>query len=129
MNKIIVCVDDKLGMMFNKRRQSKDQVVINKIKEITETKLLYVSEYTSKIIPEGIVTSTFDKVDGFCFIEDPDLIPSNFDTVYIFRWNRLYPRDKIFNIDLSKFNLISTEEFKGYSHDNITLDVYVKQEV
>ena len=42
---IIVCVDDKNGMMFNKRRQSKDRILIaDAIKEVADDKLLEIHE-------------------------------------------------------------------------------------
>lgn len=38
---IIVCLDDKNGMMFNKRRQSQDKILRNSIKDIVkDTNLL-----------------------------------------------------------------------------------------
>lgn len=33
---VIVCVDDNNGMLFNKRRQSRDKAVIDKIINITK---------------------------------------------------------------------------------------------
>ena len=32
--KLIVCLDDKNGMMFNKRRQSRDRVLIENVLEL-----------------------------------------------------------------------------------------------
>ena len=44
----------------------------------------------------------------------------------VFKWNRVYPKDFEFELDLSKWKLAESSEFKGSSHDNITMEVYVR---
>jgi hypothetical protein len=46
--------------------------------------------------------------------------------VTVYNWNRVYPRDLVFDIDLEKegFSLMSSREFQGYSHENIRKEVY-----
>ena len=44
----------------------------------------------------------------------------------VFWWNRHYPPDRKFDLDLSKWNKVSEEEFAGYSHEKITKEVYEK---
>ena len=44
----------------------------------------------------------------------------------VFKWNRVYPKDFEFEIDLSKWKLEESSEFKGSSHDKITMEVYVR---
>ena len=47
--KLVVCVDDRMGVMFNKRRQSKDEKVREDILSMLEEgKKLFVSPYTAK---------------------------------------------------------------------------------
>lgn len=126
--KVFICLDDKNGMMFNKRRQSKDRVVIEKVKEIVGEKPLYVSEYTHSLFEEATICKNFENFDGYVFIEDPiHIIENEIEVLYIFKWNRHYPSDKKFNLDMKKFDLISVENFVGYSHENITLEVYKKR--
>lgn len=126
--KLIVCVDDKLGMMFNNRRQSKDRIVIEKIKSIVGNEPLYISDYSFSLFEEGTICSDFSKRDGYAFIENPDLlINDKIEEIYMFRWNRHYPSDKKFNIDLRNYDLVDTEEFVGYSHEKITLEKYEKR--
>lgn len=123
--KLIICLDDKNGMMFNKRCQSKDVAVTEKIKEIIGNNLLHIHPYSSPIFPEATICESFENVDGFAFIENPDLIiPEKIQELYIFKWNRHYPSDKKFKMDMSDFVLQSTEDFAGNSHENITLEVY-----
>jgi hypothetical protein len=44
----------------------------------------------------------------------------------VYNWNRVYPRELVFDINLEKegFSLMSSREFKGYSHDKIRKEVY-----
>jgi len=48
--------------------------------------------------------------------------------VVCYRWNRHYPADQYFDIDLSAmgFALSESEDFPGKSHEKITREVYVK---
>lgn len=43
--KLIVCMDDKNGMAFNHRRQSRDRVLAERIMELTENAKLYIAPY------------------------------------------------------------------------------------
>lgn len=124
--KVIVCLDDKNGMMFNNRRQSKDALLTEKIKEIIGKDNLFVSNYSKRYYDFGCEVSTFDGLDGFALVENPDDMPQNIEELYIFHWNRHYPSDKYFTVDLGQFHCTSTEEFAGNSHDKITLEVYRK---
>lgn len=45
----IVTIDDNNGMMFNKRRQSKDIRLIERILDIAGTNRIWVSEYSSQL--------------------------------------------------------------------------------
>ena len=58
-------------------------------------------------------------------------MPENLDDcseLIIFRWNRDYPSDLKFVFDyLQRFELVSSEKFKGNSHDEITKEHYTKK--
>ncbi len=114
--KLITCVDSSCGMAWNKRRQSRDQEVVKRINEIANP--LYVNEYSLDLFPEAIVG-----IGEFYFAE-VDLPCDAPDEIYVFNWNRLYPSDMKFNIDLTDYELLSTEEFTGSSHEKITLCHY-----
>ena len=43
---LIICVDNKNGIMFNGRRQSRDRAVCEDILDMTGEHLLYTSEYS-----------------------------------------------------------------------------------
>lgn len=127
---LIVCTDDKNGMMFNNRRQSRDAFVITDLIKIVGENKLYCTEYTSKLFndfkfkPE--ICEKFDDLsdDSYIFIENPDDIPQNITKIIKYLWNRHYPSDKKFNI--TNFKLESSCEFSGKSHEKITREIYVK---
>ena len=136
--KLIVAVDDNMGMLFNKRRQSRDVLLRKRILEVIEDKELFINAYTAKQFkdemadnivvtenPMGILDS-----DGYCFIEDLDVLQyeSDFDKIIVYSWNRVYPKDLTFNIDLSNWECVSEYDFMGNSHDNITERVYIRKE-
>ena len=71
--KLIVCLDDNNGMMFNKRRQSRDRVLVENILEFCKGEKVYTSEYSVKLFPENTV-EIFENIEqigiSFCFAED-----------------------------------------------------------
>ena len=131
---IIVCLDKDNGMMFNERRQSQDSVLREKVLLLSAGSTLWMNEYTAKQFESG----TPIKVDedfltkanpgDFCFVENSDIPVENVEKFYIFLWNRKYPGDRFFEIDLKKngFKKIETEDFTGKSHDKITLEIYAR---
>lgn len=134
---IIICLDDYGGMLFNHRRQSRDRMLIDDVMMDLGYKKINILEF-SKILftaHEGryeIVDdfSTLSDSDSVCFVENVDVKPfiNKIDTVTLYHWNRVYPRDFVFDINLEKegFSLVSSCEFEGYSHENIRKEVYKK---
>jgi hypothetical protein len=127
--KLIVAIDKSNGMMFNNRRVSQDKEVTSKIIEITKNSRLLMSEYSSKLFTEYeniIVTNNIldANPEDYFFLEDLDIVEENIDELYIFNWNRDYPADKYFEIDLSNYKKESKEDFVGNSHKKITLTIY-----
>ena len=127
--KLIVCLDDKNGMMFNKRRQSRDRVLIENVLELCKGEKLYTNEYSSKLFPEKSVEviEEFSKIEeGYCFAENFTVNEENIEEIIVYKWNRLYPADTYFNIDLAGWNLTETVDFEGSSHEKITREIYVR---
>ena len=133
--KIIVCLDDNDGMLFNYRRQSMDIVLRQRVCQITNGHTLWMNTYSagqfSDFSEEIAVDEDFlEKAleDDYCFIEDADISSyvSKVNTVIIYRWNRNYPQDTRFPISLfsNKWRLSNTYDFIGHSHNRITEEVY-----
>ncbi len=130
---LIVCLDERNGMMFNHRRQSRDIRLCERVIALTTGKL-YMSEYSAKIFPESekIVACEdfFEKASNkdYCFFEEPPVTLENVNQIIIYRWNRHYPADRHFGFDLDSlgFELVSTEEFIGNSHPTITEQIFKK---
>ena len=132
--KIIVCLDDKNGMMFANRRQSMDRLLRQDMLQMTEGSRLYMSPYSASQFTEEadhiLVDTDFllkAEPEDWCFVEDADIDQVEAVTkIAIYRWNRVYPSDKKFPADRfsSGWSLESTKEFPGSSHERITLEVY-----
>ena len=137
---VIVCLDDKNGMLFNRRRQSRDSVVTADIVKTAEGGCLRMNAYSAKLFetlpcdtPELAVSEDFLESAGdedYCFVENVSVLPyvSRIRKLIIYRWNRHYPGDFFFDCDPAALglSLLSTTEFAGTSHDNITREVYGK---
>lgn len=102
--KIIVCIDDKNGMMFNHRRQSKDREVRRDMLSYIGQHRLWMNEYSRKqfeAVPKDAqieVNENFPAFagdDDYCFIENSIyLLNKNLITeIVIYHWNRIYPSD------------------------------------
>lgn len=133
--KVIVCLDDKNGMLFNHRRQSSDHVLCKRILALTENSRLRMNFYSAEIFGEHIsqIVAGEDflytaKEEDFCFLENVDIVPyaEKVNTVIIYRWNRIYPSDVKFPVQLfeRRWKLISRDEFAGSSHERITEEIY-----
>lgn len=129
--RLIVCLDDKNGMAFNHRRQSRDCIVTAKIAELVKGSTLHFSPYSSKLFPSGDFVPSEDYLSGageddFCFVEQEDVTPyeQQIKEITVFRWSRVYPADLYFPIELTQCRLEQTVEFPGNSHEKITMEVY-----
>lgn len=129
---VIITVETRNGMLFNHRRVSRDQKVSERILAYCKEKKLWMNEYSAKLFennPQICVSETFlEQKDAICFVEDQDVTPylPEIDTIILFHWNRDYPADFFFTVDLSEWNRIHQEEFAGKSHEKITMEVYKK---
>ena len=133
--KIIICLDDALGMLFNSRRQSRDRCVTDDIIKLTKGKGLYISPFSKKLFDEreGEYELCEDMLSSaqsgeYCFVENMPIKPyiARVEEIVVYRWNRLYPSDVKLDIDIEKegFKKLSSEDFEGYSHEKITKEVF-----
>ena len=130
---LVACLDERGGLMFNKRRQSKDRVARERLLSLLEDTRLWMSEYSGKL---------FGECEGVCphpaflrkaksgealFIEDvlPEAL-KGVSRVILYKWNEHYPSDATFPLDLASegFALKASEDFEGSSHERITEELY-----
>ena len=107
----VVCVDDRGGMLFNRRRQSQDRVLRG-----PETGDLRTAEDCLDRAGKG----------ELCFVETTDPAPwlERMEGLVLYRWNRRYPADLYCTLPLEDFVLEERREFAGSSHECITREVY-----
>ena len=130
--RVIVCVDDNGGMVFNKRRQSRDRVLCERVLEMAEGCKVYMNAYSAKLFPEDdriVVSENYLEGAGeqdFCFVEKEPLAPysDRITECVVFKWNRVYPADWHLDIDLDQMTKVQEDEFAGFSHEKITMEVY-----
>ena len=135
---LIVCVDERNGMMFNNRRQSRDKILTGHIIEKAKDKKLWITTFSKDIFnieEDGniMIDDKFYSIaekEDYCFIENIDatIISDKVDKIIIYNWNKHYPADRYFNINLNNWEIISEENFEGYSHENITEKIFVRRE-
>lgn len=134
---LIVCVDDRNGMSFNGRRQSSDRVLCERILSVVGDKHICMRPSSARIFPvnsENICVCEdllpCAEESDYCFLEmnNPAQLLDRADGVILYRWNRTYPADLYFPVDTLRdgWQLISTFDFPGNSHQQITEEVYRK---
>lgn len=131
--KLIICIDDNNGMMFNKRRQSKDAAVRADIASEVGTHRIWMNSYSAKQFTDTpnltiCVEEDFLKhaAEGDYVFMEEKVTEIDPEQLIVYRWNRLYPADVYFNFDLSAYKQERSSEFTGTSHEKITKEVYVK---
>ena len=130
---LIVCIDDKKGMLFGTKRQSRDSILIERITTLTEGKRLVLSPYSASLFPDKAELIVADDPaascheEDFLFIEDTALPTENVDRIFLYHWNRRYPATRFFTLSTDGFTLAEAYEFKGSSHDRITEERWIKK--
>lgn len=132
--RLIICLDDNNGMMFNNRRQSQDRKLREDIMQMIGSSRLWMSEYSAKqFLIDSHINISLEKFseagsDDYCFIESEisEAMLDKASEIVIYRWNRYYPADVRFNHFLEREGWTKTVigEFKGYSHKKITKEVF-----
>lgn len=130
--KLIVCLDDRNGMCFNHRRQSKDRQVIADIVRRANGASIWMNGYSAPLFGDDAsvhVSETFltdAPADAWCFVEDQplDAVKGRIESLIVYRWNRHYPADMRLDVRLEEWSLVASEDFEGYSHEKITREEY-----
>lgn len=133
--RLIVCLDDNNGMLFNHRRQSSDRAVRQRMAALSGGAPLWMNSYTAKqfseesaniMVDEAFLAKTPDQ--AYCFAETEQIreFADKVSQLIIYRWNRIYPSDvKLPELLRNKnWKLVRRSEFPGYSHEKITEEIY-----
>lgn len=126
---LMVCLDDRNGLLFNKRRQSRDKALIEDALAFVKDERITTDSYTAQLFPEDAVDVSEEPFSGsVCFAERGDFLAfrSSVNQLVVYRWNRNYPADTYFPLDeyIGSMKMVETSEFPGNSHDKITREVY-----
>ena len=133
---LFACVDGRMGMAFNRRRQSRDRAVCEDMLGEAAGGELFLTSASAKLF-DGLEGANLRSCEDpaaqagpgqGCFLEDPGLFPppEAVEKIILYRWNRTYPFDRSFPISLpgEGWRLERSEEFPGTSHEKITKEVY-----
>ena len=130
--KVIICLDDNGGMLFNNRRQSRDKEVLKDIINNLKGEKLHISPFSEKLFADYSENVIVDEdflneasENDVCFVENNALKDvSGISEITVYKWNRIYPSDLKCDIDFSLYTLVESVDFKGFSHDKITRETY-----
>lgn len=150
---LIACLDDNGGMMFGGRRQTRDRLVNRHILEMTKGQLIMTAASVKmfRALPEELEkdgaspeeTETLGKLveqirvepdplhaagpGDFVFDEEtpPGRFADRIRRLVIYHWNRVYPADIWFDLDLTVgWTRKAMQNITGSSHDPVTIEVY-----
>ena len=135
--KLVICVDDRGGMLFNKRRVSRDKLMILDLAEYVGDGTLFIDPYSEELFSEVCLNMIISEnpikfaEDGdFVFVErcEPRPFAERASEIVIYKWNRRYPFDMAMDFSPEElgFKLASVFEFQGNAHDKIIREVYTK---
>ena len=130
---VIICVENRNGILFNHRRVSRDAAVLQRIAENSKKPVL-ISPFSATLFKDFsnvlICENPLDEAkDGdICFIEDMDIVPylDKISKIILYHWNRDYPADT-FLPEIEKYGWKSDKifEFQGKSHEKITEEEFI----
>lgn len=127
---LYICLDDRNGLRFNNRRQSRDAAVLADIRSLCSGNL-GIKPDSEKLIREAEIPYVLPPETGEDFFAEeipPEEVLEKTKKLVIYRWNRHYPADVRWEPDLTTmgFVLRETIDFPGTSHEKITREVYVR---
>lgn len=134
---VIVCISEGGGMLFNKRRQSRDKAVIKDIAEISADSVLFISDFSAKLLAESdisaiAVSNPLDSAgdEDAVFVENLPItaFKKKIDRFIIYKWNQKYPTDTRLDFDPQKegMSLIESIDFVGNAHEKITRETWMR---
>ena len=133
----VICIDDRGGMSFNRRRQSQDRLLRQDLLREAGSRPVWMSGYSLRPFPSPPANlrpaEDFYRRAGageLCFFENTDPVPhlASAEGLILYHWNRVYPSDLRLPLPLEGWTMSRREEFPGSSHERITKEVFIRQE-
>lgn len=137
--KAFICIASNNGISLNGKNVSKDAIVVEKILQIVKNHpLVFLRDIPCRKKTKNIsliqeLAALKEKHAGeitYCYINGVDIKPiiGQIDTIYLIHWNEEYPADVFFHKEwLDNYHLESTDNFKGESHERITIEKWARQ--
>lgn len=130
---LYVCLDDRGGMCFGGRRQSRDAALLSDLAAGLPG-VLTIDPFSEKLIASAgipyVLTEETIPENAHFFLENrsPEALLPSAESIVIYRWNRHYPSDVRWEGAPADFGFVlkETSEFPGKSHKIITKEVYVR---
>lgn len=135
---LIFCTDDRGGLAFNGRRQSRDRIQRERMLAHAGKGDLYMTESSAALFESlpacvRVCARPADEAgeDDACFVECGEVRGPlrRAHTAVIFRWGRIYPSDlRVEEGDLSDFCCVRSTEFAGSSHESMLEEIWVRKD-
>lgn len=134
--RILAVFLDKSGHTdFMGRRQSSDRAAIDRLVKYASGRTIFIRPYSEPLFsncPDAhtLICSDFQSVtDGIFLAEGGQIVDQkSFDIIITFNWNRYYPGSQVFRVDGTLFNNTGHEDFRGSSHEKITMTIHERRE-
>ena len=127
-----LCVDNRMGFQFNRRRLSRDRAQQEDLLALCGGEKLWVAPCSAALFSWAgnrvAVAEDPLRAPGLCFFEDRLPPQEAVEELILYSWNRDYPSDVRLEWDLSAFRAAEVREFPGASHPVITRTIYVRKE-
>ena len=134
---VVVCTDNRGGMLFAGRRTSRDRAMLADLGERLSGRRLLCHPYSEKLLTGAGLSPTVreDCLDvaeegDVVFVETLPLLPhrERISRLIVYSWGEAYPYDTRLDLVPSEagYRLVDTAELCGYSHKCITREVFEK---
>ena len=130
--KLILCLDDNGGLLFNRRRQSRDAALRADLLARIDGPL-WLSSYSARQFESDerlrVDDAFWEKAGAgeWCFAEEapPEGAWEGIEELVVYRWNRRYPTDVTLTLP-SEWQLVASRDFVGTSHERLTREEYAR---
>ena len=129
---LVLCADDRGGLSYNHRRQSRDREVSARVLADAAGRPLWCAPSSLALFgpgAEGHLTAAEDFLNRagpgeLCFVEGRPLLPwlERMEGLVLYRWNRRYPADVYLDISLQRFDTVFPAAGSANSAVELTCD-------